>query len=104
MEVAKKKGMEGLIQFQTEQILLTYFLAASIDDNASFITKSAVNKSLNDLKIFIDAKKKTTTGNLYAGHLMLAIERMKAPEKAKPTMHAEIPPGAPIGWEDETEF
>ena len=31
----RRKGMEGLIQLQTEQILLTYLLAASIDDNNS---------------------------------------------------------------------
>lgn len=93
----RRNGTEGLIQIQTEQILLTYLLAASIDDNASFITKSVLSKSLNDLKNFIETKKKTTSDNLYAGHLLLALERMKVPEKARPTLHVPIPPGAPIG-------
>ena len=96
----RQKGMEGLIQLQTEQILLTYLLAASIDDNNSFISKSVIQKTLAGLKTFIEAKKKTSVEAGYTGHLLLAIERMAAPEKAKPTIHAAIPPGAPIGCEE----
>jgi Met-zincin/Domain of unknown function (DUF5117) len=95
----RQKGMEALIQLQTEQILLTYLLAASVDDNNSFITKSVIQKTLADLKIFIEAKKKNPVDATYTGHLLLAIERMAAPDKAKPTIHAVIPPGAPIGCE-----
>ena len=54
----RQKGMEGLIQLQTEQVLLTYLLAASIDDDNSFISKSVLQKSLSDLKSFIETKKK----------------------------------------------
>lgn len=96
----RQKGMEGLIQLQTEQILLTYLLAASMDDNNSFISKSVIQKTLAGLKTFIEAKKKTSVEAGYTGHLLLAIERMAAPEKAKPTIHAAIPPGAPIGCEE----
>jgi hypothetical protein len=94
-------GIEKLIQIQTEQVLLTYLLASSINDNNSFVVKSVLQKSLNDLKIFIESKNKTTTDETYKGHLFLALERMKEPEKAKPTIHKEIPPGAPIGCEDD---
>jgi hypothetical protein len=93
----RRKGMEGLIQLQTEQVLLTYLVAGSIDDNNSFITRSVLLKSLSDLKTFIEIKKKTPADNLYTGHLLLALERIKEPEKAKPTIHAAMPPGAPIG-------
>lgn len=96
----RQKGMEGLIQLQTEQILLTYLLAASMDDNNSFISKSVIQNTLAGLKTFIEAKKKTSVEAGYTGHLLLAIERMAAPEKAKPTIHAAIPPGAPIGCEE----
>jgi hypothetical protein len=97
----RRRGMEGLIQLQTEQIFLTYLLAASVDDNNSFITKSVIQKSLNDLKTFIENKKKTTVNALYTSHFALALERFKSPEKAKPTIHATVPPGAPIGcYED----
>jgi hypothetical protein len=94
-------GIDGLIQMQTEEVLLTYLLAASINDNNSFVVKSVLQTTLKDLKAFIDAKLKTTTEATYKGHLLLALERMKEPEKAKPTIHKEIPPGAPIGCEED---
>jgi len=89
-----------LIQMQTEQVLLTYLLSGSIDDNASYITKATLLKSLSDLKSWIEEKKKTANAE-YAGHLMLALERMKAPEKAKPTLQLEAPPGQPIGCDGD---
>ena len=98
----RKTGMEKLIQQQTEQILLTYLLALSVDENAGFAARAAGQKGLDDLKAFITAQKKNSTDAAYKGHLALALERMKAPEKAKPTQHKEMPPGAPIGcdWEE----
>lgn len=97
----RRKGLEGLIQQQTEQILLTYLLSSSISDNNSFITRSILQQSLADLKTFIDTKKKTSTDQSYTGHLLLALERMKTPADAKPTLHAVAPPGAPIGCEED---
>lgn len=97
----RKNGMEGLIQLQTEQVLLTYLLAASVNDDNSFITKSVLQKKLADLKTFVETKKKMAIDTNYTGHLLLALERMKAPDKVKPTIHAVIPPGSPIGCEDE---
>ena len=99
-KAGRKKGMEGLIQLQTEQILLTYLLAASTNENNSFITQSVVQKTLGELKTFIENKKKTAGESLYNGHLLLALERMKKPENAKLTKHALMPPGAPIGCEE----
>jgi hypothetical protein len=92
-------GIEKLIQLQTEQVLLTYLLAASINDNNSFIVKSVLTKTLKDLKTYIETQNKTATDETYKGHLMLALERMDKPGDAKPTMHRAIPPGAPIGCE-----
>ncbi|PZR29691.1 MAG: peptidase [Citrobacter freundii] len=97
----RRKGLEGLIQQQTEQILLTYLLSSSISDNNSFITRSILLQSLSDLKAFIETKKKTGTDPGYNGHLLLALERIKAPADAKPTVHAVAPPGAPIGCEED---
>lgn len=96
---ARKTGMQGLIQQQTEQVVLTYMLAGSVDEKISFAGRAGIRKALDELKTYIEAQKKTATG-LSAGHLSLALERMKAPEKAKPTIHAAIPPGAPIGCEE----
>jgi hypothetical protein len=96
-----RKGMEKLIQQQTSQLLLTYLLAVSVDDNASFETKAVVTKALNDLKKYIEAQQKLVKDESLSAHFKLALERMKAPEKAKPTIHKEIPPGAPIGCDLE---
>lgn len=93
-------GTEALIQMQTEQILLTYLLASSVNDNNSFAVKSILQSALKELKVFIEANAKTNFEMTYKGHLLLAMERMKEPEKAKPTIHKEMPPGAPIGCED----
>jgi hypothetical protein len=57
-KAGRKKGMEGLIQLQTEQLLLTYLLAASANESNSFITRSVLQKALSDLKIFIESKKR----------------------------------------------
>jgi hypothetical protein len=97
MEGSRLTGIDGLIQIQTEEVLLTYLLAASINDNNSFLVRSVLQTTLKDLKAFIEAKLKATPDATYKGHLLLALERMKEPEKAKPTIHKEIPPGAPIG-------
>ncbi|HEU4472362.1 MAG TPA: zinc-dependent metalloprotease [Flavisolibacter sp.] len=96
----RRKGMEGLIQMQTEQLLLTYLLAASADDNSSFATKAALAQAIYMLKQFLEKGKAQAADPVYQGHLLLALERMKTPEKARPTLHAEIPPGAPIGCEE----
>lgn len=97
----RRRGMEALIQMQTEQQLLTYLLAASVDENASFITRSVIKKKLSELKAFIEAKNKQAAEATYTGHLLLALERMAAPEKAKPAVHAVMPPGSPIGCEEK---
>ena len=95
-------GVEKLIQLQTEQVLLTYLLSASVNDNNSFAVKSVFIKLLKELKILIESLLKTATDETYKGHLMLALERMNKPADAKPTIHRAIPPGAPIGcgWDD----
>jgi len=56
-----------------------------------------LQKAISDLWIFVDKQEKAATDETYKGHLLLALERMNVPEAAKPTIHKEIPPGAPIG-------
>jgi len=101
-KAARLTGMEKLIQLQTEQVLLTYLLAASTNENNSFAVKGCIQKVLKELKGFIEVQGKITTDETYRGHLWLALERMNDPGNAKPTIHKEIPPGAPIGcdWDD----
>lgn len=96
----RKTGYEKQIQQQTEQVLLTYLLNASVNDENGYEVKAVFTNTLTVLKTWITAKEKTATG-IDKGHYQLALERMKSPEKAKPTLHKEIPPGAPIGCEME---
>lgn len=91
------KGFQGMIQKQNEQLLLTYLLAVSVNEEASFATKAQILKAIDDLKIYATAQLKTTTDNTTKGYLLLTLDRIKAPEKAKPTLHQTAPPGAPIG-------
>ena len=101
-KVPRLTGMEKLIQLQTEQVMLTYLLAASIDNNNSFAVKSVLQKALKELKTYIESQNKLTKDETYKGHLLLSLERMNKPEEAKPTIHKAIPPGAPIGCDWET--
>jgi hypothetical protein len=97
----RQQGIRKLIQLQTEQVLLTYMLAGTLNDNNSFAVKSILQQSIKDLKTYITNLSKTATEPTYKGHLLLALERMEKPENAKPTLHREIPPGAPIGCEQD---
>nr|MBA2250025.1 zinc-dependent metalloprotease [Chitinophagaceae bacterium] len=90
-------GLQQLILQQNEQLLLTYMLSVSVNDDASFATKSAMLQGLDALKLYINAKLKTNNTREYRGYLLLALDRMKFPEKAKPTLHLTPPPGSPIG-------
>lgn len=100
----RRTGMEALIQQQTEQVLLTYLLSSSVSDNNSFIVKASMKKILADLKTFIETKNKLTTDQTYKGHLALVLDRMNGPDAAKPTLHKEIPPGAPIGCDMDDDL
>lgn len=91
------KGLQGMIQKQNEQLLLTYMLALSINDEASFATRAQILKAIEDLKMYATTQLKTTTDNSIKGYLLLTLDRIKAPEKAKPTLHQAAPPGSPIG-------
>lgn len=93
-------GLPLLIQQQNEQLVLTYILANSIADDASFATKAAMLKAIDDIKKYAESQLKTAADDTYKGYLQLTLERVKAPEKAKPTLHLPTPPGSPIG-EDE---
>jgi hypothetical protein len=50
--------MSKLIQLQTEQVLLTYLLASSVDENLSFARKKFRAKNIGGFKRLVgDAKE-----------------------------------------------
>jgi hypothetical protein len=96
-QAARAQGLARQVQFQTEQIALTHLLALSVNENATYQTRAVCQQALRALKTYIESAKAGTTDAAYQAHLDLALERMKAPEKAKVPGHKEMPPGAPIG-------
>lgn len=96
----RQNALRGLIQQQTEQVLLTYLLSASVNESASFAARAAVQNGLEEIKTLISARLKNGTAGNQLAHYRLALERMKQPEKARPSIHAGIPMGAPIGCEE----
>jgi hypothetical protein len=92
------QNFEQLIQLQNEQMLLSYLLSVSINNSASFATRGFAQQGLDEIKNLAEKQLKITTDNTYRAHLLLALERIKTPEKAAPTpIHLAMPPGAPIG-------
>lgn len=95
----RRSGLQKLIQQQTEQVLLTYLLAASVQENNSYAVKGQVLQVLQRLKEYITESEKQAAAE-DKPHFLLALERMKSPAAAKPTLHKQPPPGAPIGCSD----
>jgi len=94
-------GLQSLIQQQNEQLVLTYILSNSISNEASFATRAAMLKAVDDIKKYAEAQLKIAASDTYKSYLLLTLERIKAPEKANPTIHLPQPPGSPIGDEEE---
>jgi hypothetical protein len=82
---------------QTEQIMLTHLLALSVNENASILVKSTASQAIKNLKTWIETQKAEVKETDYLAHLDYALDRMKAPEKAKVESEKPLPPGAPIG-------
>ncbi len=95
----RKTGMEGLVQLQTEQVLLTYLLHWSVDGKCNTAARASGVLTVKKLKSWVEAQQKVTTDQRLLAHYALLLDRMAAPDKAMPTQHAEMPPGAPIGCE-----
>jgi hypothetical protein len=94
------KDIDGLIQQQNEQLILTYLMAATLNTDINFGARAIIKNQLSEISTQIKAAEKTATDPLWKGHYQLAIMRMEKPELAKPTLHTPPPPGAPIGCED----
>ncbi|HET7897231.1 MAG TPA: hypothetical protein VFL47_06170, partial [Flavisolibacter sp.] len=94
-KAVRLEGIEELILEQNEQLVLTYLLSVSQNDAASFATKAAIMKAIDDLQQF--AQQQVRLNRTNKGHYLLALERIKFLEKSKPSQHIDIPPGSPIG-------
>lgn len=89
-------GLEGLILQQNEQLLLTYLLGVSLNENISFATNAAITKAIDDIKNFATAKLISSSPTL-KGYLLLTLERIEKRREEKPFVPQAMPPGSPIG-------
>jgi hypothetical protein len=99
-EQPRLTGMQGLIQQQNEQLLLTYFMSLSIDKKTNYPVKAIIQNQLKELKKILKTKEKDASNPFWQGHYELALERMDKPELADIKQYPEPPPGAPIGCGD----
>jgi len=90
------KGLEGLIQQQNEQLILTYLLGIALNQQISFATSASILKAIDDIQMI--ATKRLRTARLESkGYLLLTLDRIKNRLEAKPFIPEPLPPGAPIG-------
>ena len=92
----RQKGLEGLILQQNEQLLLTYLLGVSLNTDISFATNAAILKSIDDVKNFATQKLSSSTPT-QKGYYLLTLERIKNRLEGKPFVPEQLPPGSPIG-------
>ena len=93
------KGLEGLILQQNEQLLLTYLLRVSLNDNISFATNAAITNAIDDIRNQV-TKQLPSANATTKGYLLLTLERIKNRLEGKSYSPQQVPPGAPIGCED----
>ena len=90
-----QKGLKGAVQLQTQQMVLTWILSLSQNDNANYLVKSICFDRLQSLKDYCETKMKTAPA--LKAHYAYAAERIDEPRDIPQPQHKDIPPGAPIG-------
>ncbi len=92
-------GLKKQVQLQTEQQIVTWLLALSINDNANYLVKSICHEKLENIKAFCLTKMKNNT-DLRPYYSYIA-ERITKPKDIVIPTAKEIAPGSPIGcdWE-----
>ncbi|MEO7050013.1 MAG: zinc-dependent metalloprotease, partial [Ferruginibacter sp.] len=93
-------GMEGLILQQNKQLLLTYLLGVSLNEETSFATNAAIMKALDDIKN-IATKQMAGANPAAKGYLLLTLDRITNRLTGKPYTPEPAPPGSPIGEFEE---
>lgn len=93
-----EKGLKGLVQQQTQQMVLTWLLGMSQSDQSNYTVKSICFDRLQSLKKYAEQMSKTANNR---SHYIYTIERIEKPKDISLPIHKEIPPGAPIGCDLE---
>jgi hypothetical protein len=93
-KAAPEKGLKGLVQQQTQQMVLTWLLGLSQSEQSNYLVKSICFDRLQSLKKYAATMSKTAANK---AHYLYTIERIDRPKDIALPVHKEIPPGAPIG-------
>lgn len=92
----RTSGLDGQVQLQTQQLVLTHLMALAQNENAAYGVRAAATLALQQLEKQLKGLSKSSDKAVKANAL-LALERMKQPASAKPQLHKDLAPGAPIG-------
>lgn len=98
-KAAPEKGLKQEVALQTQQMVLSWLISVSMNDNANYQIKSICYDRLQSLKKFA-AEKAVSTPSLKA-HYTYAVERINKPKDLIVPQAKMIAPGAPIGCEEE---
>ncbi len=91
-----EKGLAREVQKQTQQMVLTWLLALSKNEQANYAVQAICFNRLDALKKYAAAQLNSPNDK---AHFSYAIERINNPKEIALPQHREIPPGAPIGCE-----
>ncbi len=89
------KGLQKTVQLQTQQQVVTWLLALSINDNANYLVKSICHNKLKAIKAYCLAYANMNI-ELKPYYNYIA-ERITNPKDIQIPMAKEIAPGSPIG-------
>jgi hypothetical protein len=92
-------GLEGSVQLQTQQQVLTWLLGVHQSADANFEVRSICNSRLQQLKTKLESLSKTDI--VHKAHFDFAIERIKNPGTITLPKPVVIAPGAPIGCDSD---
>ena len=97
-----KSGLEGQIQVQTQQMVLTYLLSLKQNDNANYIVKSICTDYLERFATFFPKTKLKLNFMGITPSQKLALDRIRKDDNKEVPLpqHREMPPGAPIGCDE----
>jgi Met-zincin/Domain of unknown function (DUF5117) len=90
-------GLKKEVQLQTQQMVLSWLLSLSMNDNANYAVKSICFERLQTLKKYCAEQMKINPS--LKAHYSYAIERIDKPKDITVPQHKDIAPGAPIGCE-----
>ena len=93
-----EKGLKQEVSLQTQQMVLSWLISVSLNDNANYQVKSICFDRLQSLKQFATEKIKSNPS--LKAHYSYAVERINKPKDIIAPQAKTIAPGAPIGCEE----